>query len=162
MAKSTVTHRLYFIFHPVRHCSFSMQSFNKTTMADQLVIFTLKSVYGSRLNLVYCITDIGIMIKTRFDFLVAVPYFKVNTCLRMGIFGALSAQPFGGFWPNLHRCIFRRFIRYGDIDSVSRSKGHWQYHSLINFSLSALYFFNQLFGSGKTIFGLYDMVGLIL
>ena len=40
-----------------------MQSFNKTTMADQLVIFTFKPVNGSRLNLVYCIIDIGIMIK---------------------------------------------------------------------------------------------------
>ena len=68
MAKSTMTYLLYFSFHPVRHSSCSMQSFNKMTMSDQLVIFTFKPVYGSRLILVYCIIDIGIMIKTRFDF----------------------------------------------------------------------------------------------
>ena len=45
-----------------------MQSFNKMTMSDQLVIFTFKPVYGSRLILVYCITDKDIMIKTRFNF----------------------------------------------------------------------------------------------
>ena len=47
-------------------------------MADQLVIFTFKPVYGSRVNLVYCILDLGLLIKTRFDFLVTIPYFKVN------------------------------------------------------------------------------------
>ena len=42
MAMSTITYRLYFIFHPVRRSSCSMQSFNKKTMSDQLVIVPFK------------------------------------------------------------------------------------------------------------------------
>ena len=43
----------------------------------------------------------------------------------------------------------------------SRSTAHWQCHNLSNFSLSVLYFLNQLVGSGQTFSGLYDKVGLI-
>ena len=39
MAMSMMTYRFYFIFHPVRRASCRMQSFNKKTMSDQLVIF---------------------------------------------------------------------------------------------------------------------------
>ena len=42
MAVSMMICRLYFIFHPVRHSSWSMQSFNKMTMSDQLVIVLFK------------------------------------------------------------------------------------------------------------------------
>ena len=39
---SSMTFWLYFIFHPVRRSSCSMQSFNKKTMSDQLGIFPFK------------------------------------------------------------------------------------------------------------------------
>ena len=37
-----MTYLFYFIFHPVRRSSCSMQSFNKKTMSDQLVIVPFK------------------------------------------------------------------------------------------------------------------------
>ena len=43
MAVSTMTYWLYFIFHPAKHSSCSMQSFNKKTVSDQLVMVPFKS-----------------------------------------------------------------------------------------------------------------------
>ena len=53
-----MTYRLYFIFHPVRRSSCSMQSFNKKTMADQLVIFPFKYKSMLKKMTVYLETEV--------------------------------------------------------------------------------------------------------
>ena len=71
--------------------------------------------------------------------------------VKMSLVCILSPEPIGGFWPNLHWDMGKKWLDFGDLDLIFKVTPTLWMSNLDQKSLSAPYHFNQMMGSDQTL-----------